>query len=75
VLKLLLAVRTTFVIVLFLNENSEEQQATWLFFRSSSRWRPRISAKNETSMADHALQRTAKTAVRRMTSRCAYKGV
>jgi hypothetical protein len=34
--------------VLFLNENSEEQQATWLFFRTSSRRRPRISAEDET---------------------------
>jgi hypothetical protein len=62
-------------LLLFLNENREEQQAPWLFFRSSSRRRPRISAEKETSMADNALQRTAKTAMRRMTSRCAYKGV
>jgi hypothetical protein len=62
-------------LLLFLNENSEEQQATWLFFRSPSRRRPRISAENETSMAENSLQRTAKTAMRWMTSRCAYKGV
>jgi hypothetical protein len=62
-------------LLVFLNENSEEQQATWLFFRMSSGRRPRIAAENETSMADNSLQRTAKTAVRRMTSRCAYKGV
>jgi hypothetical protein len=61
--------------LLILNENSEEQQATWLFFHSSSRRRPRISAEDETSMADNSLQRTAKTAMRRMTSRCTYKGV
>jgi len=53
-------------LLLFLNENSEEQQATWLFFRSSSRQRPRVSAEDETSMADNSLQRTAKTAMRRL---------
>jgi hypothetical protein len=62
-------------LLLFLNENSEEQQATWLFFRSSSRRRPGISAEDKTSMADNSLQRTAKTAMRRMMSRYAYKGV
>jgi hypothetical protein len=53
-------------LLLFLNENGEEQQTAWLFIRSSSRQRPRISAEDETSMADNSLQRTAKTAMRRV---------
>jgi hypothetical protein len=57
----------------FFDENCEEQQATWLFFRTPIGRRPGISAEDETSMADNSLQRTAKTAMRRMTSRVLIK--
>ena len=45
-LKLLLAVGLPLWLLVFLNENSEEQQATWLFFRTPSGRRPRISAED-----------------------------
>jgi hypothetical protein len=41
-------------------ENSERTARTWLFFESLNRRQPRISAENQTSMADNSLPKQRK---------------